>query len=636
MHLVDDKDDKRRAYPGEKPNVKTGDDCDDSKDVCLERPNVAFFLTHALRELQAFVDSLEERIDQLYGDKDWPPVFYDEDEQLSQALNLHPVTHADSEDEPSFDIVRLLRLIRLSFLVPVVQAFATVARIAEGPIPYQIGIPFEQGDVAEERLEARGYLVALLDRFIDSMRDRIERFVRNDATARRIWELIDLLAAHVRGILAAGLEDVDDFSSLDEWNYVDWLRMNRIAERTLRSPLLRGGHDLGLAYRDGDARQPQMAAGQAISAACRFFFMYKGALFWRLKAGMGEVLFAPMYLALRRRGVKFRFFHRLDEIVLDDDGKAVTALRFLRQVALRNQGPETETNYEPLMTAGEMPGWPRDPHVDQFDFDDETRKQYDRLKNEDDQNVNFDSIWCKWPHGEEVFATIGAGKRPKNRRWIGHYDKVIVTVPVAALGRVSKQLVAAKVKNPAGARWEDMLKNLGTVATQSVQLWVNKPTRDLGWTHGQVSLSAFVHPFDTWADLSQLIEVEQQPDAYGVHYFCSVLPEWQLPEPLRLRAGDPDPANDDVSVEAIAAAREVVRQNAEYFLNEWILHLWPEAVHRYPNTFKWELLVDPENGSEAERLKSQRLVANVDPSDRYTQSLPGTHEVSDCSRRDRF
>ena len=93
--------------------------------------------------------------------------------------------------------------------------------------------------------------------------------------------------------------------------------MNRIAERTLSNPIIRGAHDLGFAYRDGDARDPQIAAGQAISAGCRFFFMYKGALFWRMKAGMGDVVFAPMYLALRNRGVKFRFFHRLDEIVLD-------------------------------------------------------------------------------------------------------------------------------------------------------------------------------------------------------------------------------------------------------------------------------------------------------------------------------
>ena len=36
------------------------------------------------------------------------------------------------------------------------------------------------------------------------------RFVQRDTAARRIWELIDLLAANIRGIVAAGLEGADD------------------------------------------------------------------------------------------------------------------------------------------------------------------------------------------------------------------------------------------------------------------------------------------------------------------------------------------------------------------------------------------------------------------------------------------
>ena len=104
---------------------------------------------------------------------------------------------------------------------------------------------------------------------------------------------------------------------------------------------------------------------------------------------------------------------------------------------------------------------------------------------------------------------------------------MIVTVPIAALGRVSSRL--AEANNKAGLRWRSMLRALGTVATQSVQIWVNKETRELGWTHGRASFSAFVHPFDTWADLSRLVEVENQPAARGVHYFCSVLPERDVP-----------------------------------------------------------------------------------------------------------
>jgi hypothetical protein len=54
-------------------------------------------------------------------------------------------------------------------------------------------------------------------------------------------------------------------------------------------------------------------------------------------------------------------------------------------------------------------------------------------------------------------------------------------------------------------------------------------------------------------------------------------------------------------------------------------------VLRYPTEFRWELLVDdgdPErSGPERagpERFDSQYWRANVNPSDRYVQSLPGT------------
>jgi uncharacterized protein with NAD-binding domain and iron-sulfur cluster len=600
IHIVDD---QKRAYPGEAPVVARGDACENGEDICLEQPNVAFFLTHALRELQAFVESLQLRIDHLFVPKSGDPLADDPEELLSQMMNLNPVTRADQIDVLSSDIPRALRMVRLTFLVPAIQACATAARILEGPAPH-----------------LRNHVVAMLDRFVDEMREKIETFVQSDPPARRIWELIDLLAANIRGLVAAGLEGSDDFSSLDEFNYQDWLRMNRVAERTLRNPIARGAHDLGFAYANGDPRDPQIAAGQALDAACRFFFMYKGALFWRLKAGMGDVVFAPMYLALRSRGVKFRFFHRLDEIDLDEDGTTVRRLRLWRQVKLSITDREAPTNYKPLVIVDnkEMSGWRARPHKEQFAYDQQTIDAYDRALNGEDRRayMNFESVWCNWEHGEAVFATVGgrAGDGEQaNPFWVGHYDDVIVTVPIAALGRVSRQLGAAR--HDAGRRWREMLKHLGTVATQTMQVWVTKTTRELGWTHGQVSYSAFVHPFDTWADLSQLIQVENQPDAHGVHYFCSVLPAEYVP-PI-----DADPAQIAETLEAVAA---VVRENARRFLSDWVLHLWPDAVQRYPNVFKWELLVAKKEQAGARRLESQHIVANVDPSERYTQSLPGT------------
>jgi hypothetical protein len=68
----------------------------------------------------------------------------------------------------------------------------------------------------------------------------------------------------------------------------------------------------------------------------------------------------------------------------------------------------------------------------------------------------------------------------------------------------------------------------------------------------------------------------------------------------------------------------VVKENMKRFLSEWVFHVWPKAVRRYPNTFRWEFLVAPRRLTGAARLDAQHIVANVDPSEQYTQTLPGT------------
>jgi hypothetical protein len=177
-----------------------------------------------------------------------------------------------------------------------------------------------------------------------------------------------------------------------------------------------------------------------------------------------------------------------------------------------------------------------------------------------------------------------------------------------------------------------MLDNVGTVATQSAQLWFKVTTRELGWTLGQVSFSAFVHPFDTWADLSHLVGVERQAGVESLQYLCSVLPEqhvrdWQT----RWREIKKDQSGNTATVSDAAVTRTLVKANVKTFLNESAFQLWPDAVHRYPKAFKWELLFDPADHREGVprragvlRLDAQHLTANTDPSERYTQSLPGT------------
>ena len=94
-----------------------------------------------------------------------------------------------------------------------------------------------------------------------------------------------------------------------------------------------------------------MAAGVALENAARLFFTYKGAMFWKMQAGMGDVVFAPLYEVLRRRGVTFRFFHRVTGLRLTADRRSIGAIDMARQVELVN--PDVE--YEPLEDVGGLP-----------------------------------------------------------------------------------------------------------------------------------------------------------------------------------------------------------------------------------------------------------------------------------------
>jgi hypothetical protein len=71
-----------------------------------------------------------------------------------------------------------------------------------------------------------------------------------------------------------------------------------------------------------------------------------------------------------------------------------------------------------------------------------------------------------------------------------------------------------------------------------------------------------------------------------------------------------------------ACADAVVRRRLTSFLEGEAGSLWPAAYG--PNGFRWELLWDEQGRRGPDRLEAQYLRANVDPSDRYVQSLPGS------------
>jgi hypothetical protein len=132
----------------------------------------------------------------------------------------------------------------------------------------------------------------------------------------------------------------------------------------------------------------------------------------------------------------------------------------------------------------------------------------------------------------------------------------------------------------------------------------------------------------------------------SIAYFCNVLRESpSTPSALdwhsKGRGRTPAPSMV-ASARAFVADEEChVRANAIKFLNDDIRHLWPAAhtgapagaqthAHARRSEFRWNVLHaeprSPEPAASDAAFGTQFWKANVRPSDRYSQALPGSTE----------
>lgn len=432
-----------------------------------------------------------------------------------------------------------------------------------------------------ERRSFEGPLMPLIDALSAEARRALALTTGGDPALARVWQVADLILAILRGALRFGLAwHPQGFDAIDDYEWRDWLRLNGATEASLDSGFVRGIYDLAFAYENGDASRPRLAASVALRGAMRMFFTYRGALFWRMSAGMGDVVFAPLYEVLRRRGVRFEFFHRLRDVALsprvEGERPHVTELRFDVQARVRG-GAE----YRPLVMVRDLPCWPSEPDYGQLVDGDALRVG----------GVRFESPWEARVAGERALR-VG-----------DEFDFVVLGVGLGAVPLACAEIVERDL------RWRSMVERVGTVATQALQLWLRDDARALGWRGPDVNLSGFVEPFDTWADMSHLIPEESwNGRVRSIAYFCSALPD----------QGEPGEAHHD------AQARRV-RENAVRFLDRDVGALWPDARGR-DGGFRWESLVaaEPTGAAGAARVDAQFFTANVRPSDRYVLSLPGT------------
>jgi uncharacterized protein with NAD-binding domain and iron-sulfur cluster len=395
-------------------------------------------------------------------------------------------------------------------------------------------------------------------------------------------------AITVKGLIADGVVSGErDLDDLDEEDLRAWLHRHGASDGLLRSPMTQGLYDLVFAYENGEVNRPSFAAGVAIRAIVRMNFTYRGAIFWKMQAGMGDTVFAPPYLVLRERGVTFRFFHAIEDLHLDADGKRVESIDVGVQATLKAGHDE----YWPLVNIKDLPCWPAEPNYDQL-------KQGPELQR---RGINLESFYTEWEPVERHTLTRGED-----------FDDVVLGISIGSFPYMAKELID---NNP---RFKAMVDNVGTVRTMSAQFWFDRNLADMGWTQPSPVMASYVEPLNTWADMTQLIPVEDHPEG-------SVGNIAYLTGPME--GGIPPASKHDEP----ALAHEKVRQTSLQFLESLSGFLWPEAVPESASGFAenadgtdFDRLVAPAESAPIAKFDAQFFRPNIDPSQRYVLSLPGT------------
>ncbi len=434
----------------------------------------------------------------------------------------------------------------------------------------------DAADDSDTRHSAVGELVR---RVRDWVWARIAPRVDENDNLRRLFILIDLTTAAINGMIHDDLVGDDPYwPSIDDQSFRSWIKKHGATDVTARCGPIEAAYALAF------GEKTELGAGTAMHGILLLLLGYKGSIFWEMQAGMGDTIFAPFYEVLRRRGVRFHFFHRVDRLEMSADGKRVAKIHIGRQVALAGG------TYRPLVDVKGLPSWPSEPRYDQLVDGDELAAS----------GCDLEDWWTTWSD-KGAPLVLEDGK---------HYDTVVLGTAIATF-----PYIAAEVMD-ASRPFKLMTEQIATTQTQAMQLWFKPDLEGLGWRGTPPPIvGAYALWMDTWADLSHLLEREDWPADRrpgNLAYLVS-----------RLLDDEPLPPRSDHGYTARQHAR--VRANALEWIAQHAGALWPTAADKHdPRALNWWFLFDPLERDGAARFEAQFIRGTLNPSERYVLSEPGT------------
>ncbi len=436
--------------------------------------------------------------------------------------------------------------------------------------------------------------------FVADIEKKIEEVENSDmgGTLRHDLMLLELGAVIMWGVIKDGVL-YDGFRQLDHLDFADWLRQCGASDTLLASPPVRGLYEGVFSYEDGDFNKPRLAAGAGLYTMMRQFLGHNGALIYRMRDSTGINVFVPLYEVLKARGVKFEFFHRVKRVhweKTDADDYQISRIEIDRQVDL------AVAEYEPLQTEQDgdrvLQYWPTQPDFKQIEPDEAQQLIKDQINLEQ---------YASRSVSQEATRKIELNLNTD-------FDMVILGIPVAALLCVCPDFGEA---NP---KWDVMTRQVKTVSTQSLELWFLEDLETMGWdSDPQPIVATYVDPFSAWGDMPQLLSAKERSKGIKtVVHFAAVMAD--LP-------GQPPAC--ELTPEDHTRAEQAVFDSARQWLNQDVQPLWPKATNpQNPNGLDWSQLYVFDDVLKADaRLDDQYWRANIDPSIRYDQTLPGTMEA---------
>ncbi len=341
---------------------------------------------------------------------------------------------------------------------------------------------------------ARGVDPGAVQGLVRSLSDRAAR--GGGDAVRRAAVLLDLLATTVVGMLRDRVA-TRGFDELDELDLRAWLRRHGGGERMLGSALMRTAYDLVFASDHDETPRSGLAAGVGLRFFLRAFAGYKGSIGWPMRAGTGDVLVAPLYQVLRRRGVRFEFFHDVRRVELDASARAVERVHFGRQARFREGAG-------PLVDVRGLPSWPSEPAWGDLEDGESLR------------GARFESSWERRPAMESYALERGTD-----------FDTVVLALGLGALPAVTAEMTAAS------ERWRAMLDHVATTPTVAYQAWTCEAR---GATHAPMGNSGTAG-LGGFGDMSRVLGAEAWP-AVGE-------PRHVLHACERLDSVEPTPLHED-------------------------------------------------------------------------------------------